>query len=255
MSFRRRFTRKQFLNQPDQFIATSQNTVEFIQQNARLITSVLIGAACFLVFGGLVYLYSNRVSADAQKLEVEALDLYHRPILNAEEIASGKRGFKSDEERYQVSLSRFKRIVDEFGRTQTAQRAMLYIGDCYYGLGEFEKAKESYEEYLSKYPDDELMQIILRQNLGYISEAQGKLDEAIGYYQQALKQTTPSAGFLLYLNIARCYELKQNWQQALVTYNEGVSAYPEEPKVSDIRQHIQELEAIVSSANPPQPSS
>jgi tetratricopeptide (TPR) repeat protein len=255
MTFKRKITRKQFLNQPDQFISTSQHIVEFIQQNTRLITSILIGVFCLLVFGGLGYLYLNRVKRGAQKLEVDALDIYHQPLLTTKDIEIGRRGFKNEAERYQASLPRFQQIKDEYGWTQNGQRAMLYIADCYYGLGEFKKASEVYNQYLAEYPEDKLMGFIVRQNLGYVSEAQNQLDEAINHYQQALEETTSQAGFQLYLNIARCYELKQDWQQALNTYNDGLAAFPESRSIPEIAQHIKELEVMVSSTNPPQPSS
>ncbi len=255
MTFKRKVTRKQFLKQPDQFITTSQQILEYIQQNTRLLTSILIGAVCLLVFGGLGYLNSNRLEGEAQKLETEAFEIYHQPILSQEDIQAGKRGFRNEADRYRAALPRFQRILDEHGRTQSAQRALLYVGDCYYGLGEFEKAGVIYKKYLAEYPDDELMGFMVRQSLGYVSEAQGKLDEAIGYYRQALEQISSPAAFQLYLNIARCYELKQDWQQALNTYKEGIAAFPKSPNISETKRHIQELEAIVSLASPPQSSS
>ncbi len=255
MTFKRKVTRKQFLKQPDEFITTTQRLVEFAQQNTRLVSFVLIGVVCLLFFGGLGLLYSNKKKGEARDLETKILHLYHRPVLTAEELTTGKSGFRSKEERYQVSLDQFQQLLDKYGWTRSGQRALLYIGDCYYGLKKFDNAKEIYEKYLAEYPDDKLMGYLVRRNLGYVSEAQGKLDEAISYYRQTLKQETDLGGLQLYLNIARCYELKQDWQQALNTYEEAVYAFSGNPDISEIKQHIQELENVISSGHSPQPSS
>jgi tetratricopeptide (TPR) repeat protein len=255
MAFKRRITRKQFLKQPDEFITTTQRIVGFAQQNTRLLSSILIGVAGLVVLGGVGWLYLSSVKREVQKLEDNVVELYHRPILSVEEVKAGKIGFKSEEERYRTTLPRFQQMVDKYGWTKNAKRALLYIGDCYYGLREYEKAQQAYEEYLDKNPNDKLMGYMLLQNLGYINEAQGKLDEAIGYYQQGLKQEVSLAGLQSYLNIARCYELKQDWPQALITYKKARASFPESRNVGGIEQSIKELEAVISSANLPQPSS
>jgi tetratricopeptide (TPR) repeat protein len=256
MAFKRSITRKQFLKQPDEFITIAQRMMNFVQQNTRLIYSVLMGVAGVVVLGGIVWLYLNGVKREARNLENNALELYHQPVLTEEDRKLGRTGFNTDEERYRAALNRFQQVVDKYGWTDSAQRALIYIGDCYYGLKDYEQAKQAYEQYLAKYPDDKLMGYIVRQSLGYVSEAQDKLDEAIDYYRDALRQETAAGKFQLYLDIARCYEIKQDWKQALATYKEVTANFPLDPKVRDMEQHIEELEAIVlSSANSPQSSS
>jgi tetratricopeptide (TPR) repeat protein len=256
MAFKRKVTRKQFLKQPDEFITTAQRIMNFVQQNTRLLYSILVITTGLLIMGGIGWLYLTDLKQKARALEDKALELYHRPVLGAETPKTPAAvGFSNEEERYHAALPQFQQLVDEYGWTKSAQRALLYIGDCYYGLGEYDKAKQVYEKYLAEYPDDKLMGYLLWQSLGYTCEAQDKLDEAIGYYRQALNQEAPAAKFQLYLDIARCYELKQDWQQALATYKEAVSTFAENPRTDEIRQRIQELEAVISSANLPQSSS
>lgn len=254
MTFKRKVTRKQFLKQPDEFITITQRLVEFAQQNTRLISIILMSVVGLLFIGGIGWLYSNKKKREARNLESRVLQLYRQPVLTAEELTTRKIGFRNEEERFRFSLKQFQKLEDKYGWTKSGQRALLYIGDCYYGLREFDKAEQAYEKYLTKYPGDKLIGCLVRWNLGYVSEAQGKLDEAISYYQQALKQDISLGGLQLYLNIARCYELKQNWELALSTYKEAVSTFPGHPNISGITQHIQELENVISSGRLPQPS-
>ncbi len=251
MAYKRRVTRKQFLKRPDEFISGTQRFMAYLQDNTKIFYTLLIAAAGIIVVGGIVWMYLNGVKAQARTLEDEALKIYHRPVLTEEETKkSGRGGFKNDAERYKAAYVKFEQLVDKYGWTNSARRGLLYLGDCYYGLKEYEKAKVSYKQYLDKYPDDKIVGYLLWQNLGYINEEQNKYDEAITCYEEAITHDAPSAGeFQLQLDIARCYELKKDWSKALAKYKEAVSAFPDFPKTEQVDLHLQEVEAILSSVN------
>lgn len=108
------------------------------------------------------------------------------------------------------------------------QAAYRGLGDTYLAKGQLEEAKETYQFLLQLHPHDDIVMV----KLGEISEIQGKLEEAIGYYQQAaLENDSLSTRFYhlaeLLLRVGQPVTAKEAIVQA-------VELEPKNPKYLDL---------------------
>ena len=121
-------------------------------------------------------------------------------------------------------------------------------GDLYFELGvieagaaRWEKAKFAFTKSLAMNP----RRHEALANLGRIAFQAGKVDEAVAYYQRALRVAPGNAGYLatlgsLYLNA------KNDPQQALVYFQRALAADPYGPGAADFKETIAQLKAAAA---------
>ena len=91
------------------------------------------------------------------------------------------------------------------------------IGECYFKINNFEKAKQ----YLD-IANTKLVDLQIFQHLGYIHSEMGQIDSSTYFYQEALKvlQTDNGSIFSVKENIAKNYYTKNDFHKAIEIYNE-----------------------------------
>jgi len=118
-------------------------------------------------------------------------------------------------------------VVDEYGGTLGAARALYYLGDAYYTNGQYDLARQSYEEYLQKYPRSDFAPNA-QEGLGYVAESQGNLNEAIEHYKKLAEMYGNSyVAQHAWYNIGRCYEELDDAPNAIDAYEKQLSFYPD----------------------------
>jgi tetratricopeptide (TPR) repeat protein len=129
-------------------------------------------------------------------------------------------------ETLETRLALLQDVVDKYGGTLPAVRAFYYLGDAYYESGQYESARESYENYLRKYPRAEFSPQA-QEGLGYVAESEGKFDEAIGHYMKLVETYGDSyVAHHAWYNIGRCREELGDWSGAVDAYEKQISLYP-----------------------------
>ncbi len=100
--------------------------------------------------------------------------------------------------------------------------AMTYanLGSAFCGIGDFEKARASYEHALQLNP----YQIAGLQGMAFVSQRQGKLEDAVGYLQRALELQPSGQG---YLDVARLLAQTDHRAEALVAYQQALKLAPD----------------------------
>lgn len=99
--------------------------------------------------------------------------------------------------------------------------AMTYanLGSAFCGVGDFEKARASYEQALRLNP----YQVAALQGMVFVSQRQGKLEDAVGYLQRALERQPSGEG---YLELARLLAQTNRRSEALVAYQQALRLTP-----------------------------
>jgi len=122
----------------------------------------------------------------------------------------------------------FLEIVDSYGSVKPGKLAAYYAGICYLNLGEFEQAIK----YLKKFNiKDAFFSAFAEGAIGDAHLELGNLPQAIAYYKKAANTnpndvTTPTFLFKL----GQCYEMDNNLQAALDTYEKSAQATPTPPR-------------------------
>jgi tetratricopeptide (TPR) repeat protein len=130
----------------------------------------------------------------------------------------------------------FAQAANDFGWTRTGKLANFYAGVCCLHLKKFDDAKK----YLEKSnPDDAIVGSVRLSALGDAYAEVGSFDEAIKYYEKAVKYSdneTYTPYFLFKTGLA--YEHQKNLAEAKKCYEKVRDQYPNTDEGRDIEKYI-----------------
>ena len=145
----------------------------------------------------------------------------------------------------------FERIVAEHSDGTYGARSQFTLGDYYYGLKDYEKATESYQAFLERFPADKLIaqdRVLpkkARTLLGHLAEidaynlyatgekllAEKNYDEAMAIFKE-VQQKYPKSDQAVnsLVNIGAAYMAQEEFRQAGAVFQEVVDNYGDNPK-------------------------
>ena|GEM_PF-3573454 len=129
-------------------------------------------------------------------------------------------------ETIEEKLALLQGVLDGYGGTLPASHALYYLGDAYYGDGQYDLARESYEQYLQRYPRGQFAPNA-QEGIGYVAESEGKFGEAIGHYMKLAETYGDSyVAQHAWYSIGRCHEQGGEWAAAVDAYEKQLSLHP-----------------------------
>ena len=154
-------------------------------------------------------------------------------------------------DRKEESVPVFERIVAEHPNGTYGARSQFTLGDYYYGLKDYEKATESYQTFLDRFPVDKLtaqdraLPNKARTLLGHLAEidaynlyatgeqllAEKNYDEAMVVFKE-VQQKYPKSDQAVnsLVNIGAAYMAQEEFRQAGAVFQEVVDNYGDNPK-------------------------
>jgi type IV pilus assembly protein PilF len=102
------------------------------------------------------------------------------------------------QKKYKIAMMKLKKALHQ---DPDLPEAHHYIGELYNQLEQFDEAEEHYKRALDLAPYNS----ILQNNYGAFLYQQGKFQEALGYFKNALKDPLYRTPDQLYENVGRCY--------------------------------------------------
>ena len=154
-------------------------------------------------------------------------------------------------DRKEEAVPIFERIVAEHPNGTYGPRSQFTLGDYYYGLKEYEKATESYQTFLDRFPVDKLtaqdraLPNKARTLLGHLAEidaynlyatgeqllAEKNYDEAMVVFKE-VQQKYPKSDQAVnsLVNIGAAYMAQEEFRQAGAVFQEVVDNYGDNPK-------------------------
>ena len=154
-------------------------------------------------------------------------------------------------DRKEEAVPVFERIVAEYSDGTYGARSQFTLGDYYYGLKDYEKATESYQAFLERFPDDKLiaqdrgLPKKARTLLGHLAEidaynlyatgeqllAEKNYDEAMAIFKE-VQQKYPKSDQAVnsLVNIGAAYMAQEEFRQAGAVFQEVVDNYGDNPK-------------------------
>lgn len=174
-----RLTRKE-MKQQDTFQVTMGRILDWVQTHRmHLVAGV---ALVVLVVVGLVgwVVWVKAVEDDAQARLSEAIEAYGAPIRGEGEAAAadGDLTFPSAEARRERAAELFEAVVEEYGVSDAADVARVYLGEIAAVRGETERARELWEGFLDEHPRH-LLGAEVRLNLYALGRAAGRGEEVV----------------------------------------------------------------------------
>jgi tetratricopeptide (TPR) repeat protein len=225
---KRRIPKKR-LKEPDEFISTTARIFSWTVENVRLL---LIGIIiCALVVLSLV-LWRIR----AKNREVEAQNSFYRVaemFMSTEDPSS---------QGYQEAIDELEGIQRKYPHTDVVQLAQLQLGQGLLNSKQYDKAVETYRNFLDSNPREGLYRLLALQNLGYAYEGQGDYQRALDSFQNLIAKGESFLQPWGYLNVSRCHEKLGKWEEALKTYRIFLEKFPDSTMAPVIRSKISILE-------------
>ena len=154
-------------------------------------------------------------------------------------------------DRKEEAVPIFERIVAEHSNGTYGARSQFTLGDYYYGLKDYEKATESYQTFLDRFPADKLtaqdraLPNKARTLLGHLAEidaynlyatgeqllAEKNYDEAMAVFKE-VQQKYPKSDQAVnsLVNIGAAYMAQEEFRQAGAVFQEVVDNYGDNPK-------------------------
>ena len=202
---------------------TLTKTEQFLEQNYKPLTYVLVGAIVLVGLVWLLRLYTTKQNDEALSQMFMAEQYFGEDSLKLALYGDGNNlGFID--------------ITEEYKSTKSGKLANFYAGTCLIHMGQFEEAIS----YLRKYTIKD--EILAPQAKGLIGDANvelGNTADGIKYYLEAANMADNSFLSPIYLMKAgMLYETGDNFSEALTTYESIKDKYPESNEGRSIDKYI-----------------
>jgi len=215
--------RRKDLIQPDQFISTTDILIAYCSKHKIKLFSIVISLTV-VVFSGLWIKYNQ----NKKSLGMESL------YFKVEQAISAKESNSKDKIK-QIGI-----ILDEFSEGPQKQRALLLLADEYFNEASYDKAIDLYQNVLngSRSP---LHHHLANMGIAYSLEGKKDYKNAINAYKTTIQYSNEYPLFDIYVGLARCYDLSNEKNEALLTLREMQNKFPSHSKIDVIRSKIKAL--------------
>lgn len=176
MAKRKKITRKQLLNEPDEFLSVTHRSLQFAAQYKVPILCAVGGFFALLaIIAGYRYL-TYRAEISAFELLEEAKTAYDTNAASQ----TPAQALKNVEPDFRKILSKYS------GRDAAKMVKFIYAGLCY-KAGEIDTAVELYKKTLSDFDDKSAIRGMILSGLGYCYESKGDYRTAVNYFSQVVE--------------------------------------------------------------------
>jgi len=215
--------RRKDLIQPDQFISTTDILIAYCSKHKTKLISIVI-SLIVIVFSGLWIKYNQ----NKNNLRMESL------YFKVEQAKSTKESGSKDK------IEKIVVLLEEFSDGPHKRRALLVLADEYFNEASYDKAIEFYQNVVNE-SGNSLYQQLANMGIAYSLEGKKDYKNAINAYKTTLQYPNEYPLFDIYVGLARCYELNNEKNEALLTLREMQSKFPGHPQIEIIKHKIKAL--------------
>lgn len=132
-------------------------------------------------------------------------------------------------------------VMDEYGSTDAANLANMYVGIIYLHQGKFEDAVKYLKEFST---DEQIMKSVAAGALGDAYAELGKLDKALDQYEDAADAGVALSAPRYLTKAAVIYESQGKWDKAIAKYEDIKYKYPMSMEARDADKNIERAELL-----------
>ena len=232
----------------DEVMETLGGFFGFVTHHARTIALAAVG----LVVLGLGYAVYRGVAASREERAGRALGralaVHGAPILETGADPSNEESpsFADEVSRVERATALFTELVEEYGRTASADIARAYLGSLASAAGDLETAREHWERFVKRQRGNVLAAEV-RLNLMALDRSPGRGEEVVDELRAELAGRRSDLPEEVLLNeLARTLEQLERTDEAVAIYERLVEDHPLSPYARSAARRISELEAATS---------
>ena len=165
---------------------------------------------------------------------------YLKPRANEANTELAKSQQLFDEQQYDKALTGFQKVADEYGSTDAANLAQLYIGICQANLGKWQEAVDALESFSGK--DDQMISPAAEGALGNAYANLNQLDKAVEHLKKAAKMADNNTLSPVYLiQAGEILESQGKKSEALQLYMQVKEKYVNSMQYQTIDKYIERV--------------
>ena len=211
-----RVTRKQLLNEPDEFITTANRILGWAKENTRTLVVggcvILIVAAMLSVFG-----YHRQARAQAAETRLGQVLAKYKTTMDAKDPTAALEEVRSE----------FDELSASYGNTPAGRLSTVMYGNiCIAGL-DYDDAVTQYEKSLNYFgPASSLGNLILN-GLATAYQQKGDYNQAVSYYKQMADGTGTVLRDAALFNLGRLYGQLGQAEDSRQAYERLAAEFPQ----------------------------
>lgn len=227
--------------------ALKQNEVEifvlklrdYITEDPKRIIIPVVTVVAVVVLGVFTTRYFKQQNTTAE-LRLFQAEIQYRNALGSPDKSNQIVGL-------QQALNSFKSVVSENSLTVYGKIAGVYMGDCYYHLGQYDEAIKAYKDAISHGPP-KVTAALAQMSIGYAYLDKSDYKSALAAFQKV--ETDYPDSFLIpsvNFEIGNCYEKQNDLAKARETYERLMKTYPDSSWKSEAEARLSALTGSVST--------
>lgn len=203
-------------SQGDEVKSSALQALDVLKKRQKQIITAVSAVAVIVVLYIFFAFYSSSLKNKAYSLEMEANRIYY---------GSDKDESASDEDKWKKALEIYKKSID----ITTTPSALFYLGNCYFNLGEYEKAIKEYSVFTDKFGGEKGIVALVYQKLASAYFRTGQNDNALETLGKLAKVESGIFRDTALIIEARYHEKAGQKEKALDQYRTILTEFPTSP--------------------------
>lgn len=213
---KKRVSRKQLLNEPDEFISFTGKLIRWFRAHETELYTAVVVVALLLLILSLWYFFSVRSEKKAGAMFQTAQEKY---VMALEKTSPIEAAMAVSED--------FARVAKEHPNTPGGRLGMITLAQTLTDRGDYDEAIKWYEKALGGFVGDPLVTSQVRLGMAYACEAKKDYPKAVENFSKVLDITGGVGLEDASMGIARIYETMGEIQKSLDAYKSFVSDFPD----------------------------
>lgn len=219
---------KKQVKHKDDLVTSYENALSWFEINKKLLGNVGIALA-LIVAGGWFYLNNQKTNNEKAALDFAKVFVYY------------------DNGQYQLAMNGIPErnvrgllsIANDYGSTPNGGLAQFYLANCYFHLGQYEKAREAFDD--AGVPDG-ILESSRIAGIAACDEAAGRYADAAKGFEKAGKRSSDDPNTPEYLaQAARNYAKAGSTEQAIELYKYIKKEHNGTAAAREAERNIEEL--------------
>jgi tetratricopeptide (TPR) repeat protein len=211
---KKKVTRKELLNEPDEFITFSAKLLKIMATyKVQLLYAVGLLILIGIIFSGINY-FSYRSEGQAFAMLEKTMKNY--------EVSLKKNG---SEKAFTEVKNDFVKIIDKYSGNRGGKIARIEFANISINAGDTDGAIDLYRKALKDFSDDQTVKNIILSNLGYAYEEKNDLKSAVKYFEMIVSEPDTFLKDEALFNLGRIYAAMGNEKMSRDAYKKIVSEF------------------------------
>ena len=222
-----RISRKELLNEPDEFITMTGKVVTWCREHEKeLYTAGVIVALLVVIISGWS-MFSARTENKASSM-FSAAQAKYATILTKSDAKEAATATKAE----------FKNVAQEYSGTDAGKLAAAMVAQTAYDAGDYGEAIEWWNKALNAVSGDPIEKSKILIGLGYSYEQNADYDNALDNFNKVLEVKMGLGKEEAALALARIYEAKGDAGKSRQAYEKFAADYPDSAYAQMVQEKL-----------------